>query len=553
MTDLEFLKDLVIIFAVALVVVAALRRIGVPTIAGFILSGVLVGPNALGFVGDLHQVELLAEIGIVLLLFGIGLELSLDRLKRLWKAVVIGGATQVVLTLGITAGIGIWLGLTAGAAIFVGCIIAVSSTAIVLRGLSGRGELEAPHGKLSLAILVFQDLCVVPMILAIPFLTGTGGSSTEVTIAALLAVGVLIGVLLLARVAVPRLLDFVARTRQRDLFVLTVFVICFGTAWMVSGAGISLALGAFLAGLVVASSEFRDQVLADVIPLREVLASVFFVSVGMLLDMKDIVEHVAPILGLLLVILVGKFLIIFFTAALMRLSLRACVLTGAALCQVGEFSFVLHKAIQGTGLIPETITHNLLVAVILSMLITPVAIALGPNLAVGVAKASWLERLLRVRTAEQCVPEKLRHHVIIAGYGITGRQLGEALKRAGRDYVVADLNAEVVQAESGRGEPLYYGDVTSPEVLKSLGLHRAERLVLAINDSRATERAIRIARHVAPDIPILARTQYTSDEHLLMRAGATEVISAETEAASKVVAAVTRTDKMNDLHPRPAG
>jgi CPA2 family monovalent cation:H+ antiporter-2 len=297
-------------------------------------------------------------------------------------------------------------------------------------------------------------------------------------------------------------------------------------------------LGAFLAGLVVASSEFRHQALADLIPLREVLASVFFVSIGMLLDIQDIAVHVAPIAGLLMAILVGKFIIIVFTAALMRLSLRASIITGAALCQVGEFSFVLFKAASGTGLVGETLSNNILVAVILSMLVTPIAIALGPHLAAGVAKVSWLERLLRIRVAEQGAPQRMRDHVIIAGYGVTGLKLAEELKQRGREYVVVDLNAESVRAASSRGEPLYYGDVTSPEVLESLGIHRAETLVLAINDPRATVRAIRIARHVEPNIRIVARTHYVADEQLLRSAGATEIICAEAEAAKEVVTTV---------------
>ena len=540
MAGFEFLRDLVVIFGVALIFVAALRRIGVPSIAGFIMAGALTGPSALRLVDDAHQVEVLAETGVVLLLFGIGLELSLERLKRLWRAVVIGGAAQVGLTLGATAVAGVGFGLSLPTAIFVGCITSVSSTAIVLRGLSVRGELEAPHGKLSLAILVFQDLCVVPMILAVPLLAGTAPTATKPLFTVILAVGLLTGILLLARLIVPWLLELVARTRQRDLFVLAVFVVCFGTAWAVSQAGVSLALGAFLAGLVVAGSEYRHQALADLIPLREVLASVFFVSIGMLLNVSDVARHVAPIMGLLAAILIGKFIIVALTAAFMRLSLRASVLTGAALCQVGEFSFVLYRSAEGTALLSDSLASNLLVAIILSMLITPVAIAIGPRLAIGAAKVSWLERLLRIRSAEQGVPEQLRDHTIIAGYGITGRQLAEALRQRGRGYVITDLNAEVVREASGRGEPVFYGDVTSPEVLESLGARRARELVLAINDPGATIRAIKIARQLVPNLWILARIQYASDEPLLRDAGASEVISAETEAAAKVVAVTTQ-------------
>lgn len=538
MSNFEFLQDLVVIFGVALVVVAALRRIGVPSIAGFIIAGVIAGPSVLRLVDDVHQVEVLAEVGVVLLLFGIGLELSLDRLKRLWKAVLAGGAAQVGLTIGLTMVVSLGFGLPLPTAIFVGCIVAVSSTAIVLRGLSVRGELEAPHGKLSLAILVFQDLCVVPMILVIPLLSGNGGSGTDALAAIGIAVGLLAGILILARLIVPRVLAMIARTRQRDLFVLAVFVVCFGIAWAVSGAGISLALGAFLAGLVVAGSEYRHQALADLIPLREVFASLFFVSIGMLLDVRNVITHLAPILGMLAAIMVGKFIIVAATAAFMRLSLRASVMTGAALCQVGEFSFVLFRSAHGTGLLNDALAQNLLVAIILSMLITPVAIALGPRLATGAARVSWLEKLLRIRTVEQGVPQQIQNHTIIAGYGITGQQLAAELQKRNIPYVVADLNAEVVRSSSAHGWPVFYGDVTSPEILHSLGLEKARALVLAVNDPGATMRAIKIARTIAPDLWILARTQYAMDERLMSEAGASVVISAEAEAANRVMEVV---------------
>jgi len=237
MHEVALLKDLVIVLGAAVIVVAVLRRVGIPSVAGFILTGVLAGPTALGLVDDTHQVEALAEIGVVLLLFGIGLELSLERLRRLWKVIVLGGGLQVVVTIGCAAAAATWFGMSSGAALFLGCVVAVSSTAIVLKGLSRRGEIDAPHGRLAVGILVFQDLCVVPMILAVPFLAGQGGSTEEVLYTIGTALAILAGVLLAARVLVPRILAFVARTRERDLFILTVFLVCFGTAWAVSLAG----------------------------------------------------------------------------------------------------------------------------------------------------------------------------------------------------------------------------------------------------------------------------------------------------------------------------
>ena len=431
MPEIDYLKELVIVLGAAVVVVAVLRRLGVPSIAGFILAGVLAGPSALGLVGDTHQVEVLAEIGVVLLLFGIGLELSLDRLRRIWKAVLLGGGIQVALTLACTAILASWFGLTGGSAVFLGCVVAVSSTAVVLRGLSTRGELEAPHGRLAVGILVFQDLCVIPMILMVPFLAGGGGGAQEIVITISTAVLILVGALLAASRLVPRLLAFVARTRERELFILTVFLVCFGTAWALSLAGISLALGAFLAGLVVAGSEFRHQAMSDLIPAREILASLFFVSVGMLLDVSHVFENLMPTVGLLGAILVGKFAIILGTALVLRLPLRVGILSAATLCQVGEFSFVLLKAASGTELLGATLSHNLLVAIILSMLLTPVAIAFGPHLASGAARVPWLNRLLGAEPPGIDAQEPHRDHVIVAGYGLTGREVCRAVRKRG--------------------------------------------------------------------------------------------------------------------------
>ena len=336
MPEIGYLKDLVIVLASAAVVVAILRRVGVPFIAGFILAGTLVGPMGLRLVDDTRQVEVLSEIGVVLLLFGIGLEISLERFRRLWKAVLLGGGIQVGVTIVCTVLLASGFGLTPRDAVFLGCVIAVSSTAIVLRGLSARGELEAPHGRLAVGILVFQDLCVVPMILAVPFLAGRGGSTQEIVITIVTAAAILTGVLVGARHLVPRLLAFVAQTRERELFILTVFLVCFGTAWILSLAGIPLALGAFLAGMVVAGSEFRHQAMSDLIPAREVLSSFFFVSVGMLLDVSDVFENLIPTVGLLGAILMGKFTIILGTALLLRLPLRVGILSAATAMPSGR-------------------------------------------------------------------------------------------------------------------------------------------------------------------------------------------------------------------------
>ena len=535
MPEIEYLWDLVIVLGSAVVVATVLRRVGVPSIAGFILAGALVGPTALRIVDDTHQVEVLAEIGVVLLLFGIGLELSLRHLRRLWKAILLGGSIQVAATVACTAALAVWYGLETGPAVFLGCVVAVSSTAVVLRGLSARGELDSPHGRLAVGILVFQDLCVVPMLLAVPILAGQESSTREIAVAAIIGLAILAGVLFAASRVVPYLLAFVAKTRERELFVLTVFLGCFGIAWGLSLAGISLALGAFLAGLIVAGSEFRHQAMSDLIPVREVFASVFFVSVGMLLDVSDVIEHFAPTLGLLGLILVGKFAIMLVMGLVLRLPLRVAILSAATLCQIGEFSFVLLNAASGTGLLGAELSHNLLVAIILSMLLTPIVIAFGPHLALGADRVPWLNRILGAEPPGFDAHEPHSDHIIVAGYGRAGREVCRAARDAGFACIAVDVNVDNVRAAKAAGDLAVYGDITQREVLEELGCRNARLVVVTINDTRATELAVRTIRRTAPDTLIIARALYDIDEDSLRAAGATRVITAEATTSAVIV------------------
>jgi len=541
--ELPLLRDLVVIFVVSVLVVATLRRVGIPSIVGFIVAGVAIGPRALGLIDDVHEVEMLAEIGVALLLFGIGLELPLSRLRRLWRPILIGGALQVGVTAATTAAVTSRFGVPTHSAIFLGLVVAVSSTAIVLRGLEARGEIDAPHGRLTLGILIFQDLSVIPMVLAVPLLA-TGAASTSsmasAGVAALGAVLALAAVVVAAWLLVPRALHMVASTRQRDLFVLTVFLVSLGTAWLASLAGVSLALGAFLGGLVVAGSEYRHQALAELVPFREVFTSIFFVSVGMLLDPQVVQQSWHSVLGLVIVISVGKFLIVFVTTALMGLPMRVRLLAASSLAQIGEFSFVLIRMADGTELLSSEAADLLMPAIILSMLITPLTLALGPQLAAGAIRASPLSQLLGVRNAGaiESTNQVRSEHVIIAGFGLAGQELARSLRAFGQEYIIVDLNPENVRAAVLAGEPAYFGDVTSPDVLEHVGAAAAREIVIVVNDPGAAERAVKAARRAAPGAHILVRTQYVGDVEALLAAGASDVVPAELEVAAEVTARV---------------
>ena len=533
---MALLGDLVIIFAIALVVVPLLHRLKIPSIAGFITAGILVGPGVLGLVQSTHDVELLAEVGVVLLLFGIGMELSLERLRRLWKPVLIGGVLQMALTLGLATIAAKLLGVPWRPAVFIGCLIAVSSTAIVLRGLESRGEIDAPHGRMTLGILVFQDLSVVPMMLAIPLLAGDGVEPSVLVLTSLKAAAVLVGVVVLARLVVPRGLHLIARTQQRDLFIVGVFLVCVGTAYLVSLAGISLALGAFLAGLVVADSEYRHQALAELIPFREVLASLFFVSVGMLLEPAALFRDAPVVLGLVAAVLVGKFAVVVLVGQIMRLPLRVSILAGAALAQVGEFSFVLSREASGAGLLTGELMRWLPAVSILTMLLAPLGLALGPHIAAGAGRVRSLTRLMGVKSAAEAAEgeEHWRDHVIVAGYGVIGAKLVDALRKAGSSYILVDLNPQNIREASAAGHPAVFGDVTSPEVLEHLSLETARDLVLVINDPRAVERAVGTARRLQPHLRIFARTRYVADVDTLKKAGADFVVAEEVVAGREL-------------------
>jgi len=547
MNELSYLRDLVIILGFGVIIVTVFHKLKLPAIAGFILSGVLVGPQGFGFINNVQQVEVLAEFGVALLLFGIGLELSLEKLRRLWKLIAAGGALQVGLSVLAVFAISKIFDVPGNSAVFIGFLLALSSTTIVMRGLQQRGEIDAPHGRLILGILVFQDFSVVPMMLAIPILVGTDVLADVYLFTILQAIGIVVAVLFAALLIVPRILNLIAKTRQRQLFILSVFLICIGTAWLITSSGASLAIGAFLAGLVVAGSEYRHQALADLISFREVFASIFFVSIGMLLVPSIIVENMFLVLAILIAVMVGKAVIVFVVAKVLRMPLRVCMMTAVALAQIGEFSFVLLFSVQGSGLIDKTLESNLISVAILSMFVTPFAMSFSPRLAAGLGKLPRLRRLLEVEMAEDATGSvrEMRDHVIVGGYGFAGRELSKALKDYDIPHVIVDINIENVSKASQEGVYAFFGDVTNQDVLVKLGAEYAGELVLLVNDSGAAEHAVRVARKLAPSLHIVVRTHYLLDIEPILAAGADDVVPSEREAAVEVTSLVLNRHKVD--------
>jgi CPA2 family monovalent cation:H+ antiporter-2 len=535
------LRDLVVILAAAVAVVLVFRRIQLPAIAGFIVAGAALGPAGFGWVRDVAEIRHLAEIGVVLLLFTVGLEFPLGELRRLGKVLTVGGGLQVGLTTAATAaGAAAW-GAGTSKALFIGFLVALSSTAIVLKGLTERDEVDAPHGRLIIGMLLFQDLCVVPMILLVPALAGQGAGAAPVARVLVAAVAVVAVALTLARWVVPRALHVVAASRGRDLFVLAVVLVGAAITWMTSVAGFSLALGAFLAGMVLADSEYGHQALSDSLALRDLFTSLFFVSIGMLLDFRTGFDQPGAVAGVVVAVLFGKAAIAAFAGWVLRVPIRIALLAGFGVAQIGEFSFVLGRQGADLGLLTAGELRVFFAASVITMVIAPLALRFGPGLAAGASRMKGIGRIDSPAAGEITVPAgQAGPQVVILGYGVGGEMLAEVLREAGVPFVALDLNAERVRRARREGTPLYYGDVTSHGILKRAGVANASQVVVVLNDPRATVQAVRAAREVGPTAVIIARARYVGETHALLAAGADEVVAQELEASFTIIERVTR-------------
>lgn len=529
--EIPILRDLLVVVALAVAILTASHRIRLPGIVGLLIAGVTIGPHGLGMMSTTHEVEVMAEIGVVLLLFTIGIEFSLTRLFRIRRLVLLGGSLQVGASIGATWLIGIALGLPTTTAVFVGFMVAMSSTAIVLQTLQERGEIEAPHGRAALGLLIFQDVAIVPLMLLAPLLAGTGGALGEsLALLAAKLVGVVVLVFLGSRYLVPWILERVAEVRSRELFVLCGVAICLAVAWLTSSLGLSLGLGAFLAGLIISESNYSHQTLGGILPFRDVFTSLFFVSIGMLLDLGFVVEHPVNVILAFIGLIVLKFLVVGAVMLIVGYPKRAAVLTAIAICQAGEFSFLLAGAGIDNGLIDQSLYQTFLAASILSMIAAPFLIRVGPSL---------LERLLPRPAAEPAdddATEQLSGHIVIIGFGFGGHSVARAARRNGIRYLIIDTNPTTVRSERAAGEPIEFGDAAYPSVLQHVGAETAASFVVVVNDPIATRVIVQNIRDLNRDAPLIVRTRFMTEVEYLLRLGATHVIPEEFETSVEVSA-----------------
>ena len=529
--------ELLVVLVAAALGAAVFERLRLPAVAGFLAIGAVVGPGGLALVRDPERVRTLADFGVALLLFEIGLELPLEELRRTWRTALLAGLLQVAATVASVTWLGAALGLRTESALVLGMLVSLSSTALVMRVLAQRGEVDAPHGRLSLGILLFQDLCIVPYLLAVPLLSGeVPAGFAPMALAVGRAAAALALLFAVARFVLPWLLERVVRLRAPDLFSLFAFLLAVGSAVLAEWLGLGLAVGAFVAGLVVSASPYAQQLFAEVIPLRGVLLGIFFTAVGMLLDPARAAGALAGI-GLYVagVVVLKAAVVVAILALVLRAGLRAAVQTGLALAQTGEFSFVLAAAATRAGLLEAELGQIFVTGSIVTLSATPFLIRGSARIA-GVVQGG-AERLGTRHRSDHDVPAD---HVVVVGFGFAGRALAKVLKAQSIAYRVVDANPQRVEHWRGRNEPVLFGDATRPAILARLGVPRARLVSIAISDPVATRSVVQLARALAPHVPILVRARYMQEVDDLLARGASHVVAEELESSLDLLSQVLR-------------
>ncbi|HBO84633.1 MAG: hypothetical protein A2073_01400 [Deltaproteobacteria bacterium GWC2_42_11] len=538
MENIPLLREIVILLLASIVINIVFYRLGVPAIVGFLVTGVLIGPSGLGLVTDAQSIELLAQIGLVLLLFTIGLELSMSDVIKIGREALGMGGLQVLLTFGLTAAISYFGGATLPVAILIGFVIAQSSTAIILKVLMDRGEMNSPYGRSAMSIVMVQDLSVIPMVI---ILQGFGSVPvvTPLAIAKTLLIAFFSVMLVLGMsyILVPRLIHQVVKIRSREIFILTILFICLGIAWFTSKLGLSFALGAFIAGIVISESDYSHQIVAEILPFKDAFTSLFFISIGMLLEFNYFLTNIYKIIPLSIGIIIFKTLIIVSIGQMLKYPLRLAIIVGIGISSIGEFSFLLMKTGEGYGLLSRDLYQTLLAASILTMATVPFIFQKSQNIAMSLA------HIFRIRDSKVSELSRRTHlldHVIIVGYGLNGQNLARVLKETGIHYLIMDMDITRIRHAKKEGHRVIFGDASHPDVLKKVGIENARMIVVAVSDPVATRRAIKISRDINPSVHILVRTRYTEEVGELYKLGANQVIPEEFETSVEIFARVLK-------------
>ena len=535
------LQDIIILLSFSVVVVLILQRFKIPSILGFLITGLLIGPYGFGLIAAVDEIEIIAEIGVILLLFVIGMELSLKQLVTMRKTVFIGGFIQVGVSVLLITLIYHYFDFSWAESVFIGFLFSLSSTAIVLKILQDRNEISEPHGRNVLGILIFQDIIVVPMMLATPIIAGENSNVSEELIS--LLIKSVLGIIFTyasARFIVPWILLRVVRTKNKELFLLTTISICFAVTFLTSKAGLSLALGAFLAGLIISESEYSHQATGTIIPFKVLFTSIFFISIGMMLDLEFFINNAIIILSLAVFVFIGKALIASMAVAILKYPPRTVILTGLALFQIGEFSFILSKVGISNGLMSSETYQYFLSVSIVTMFLTPFVIQYADKVAT---------RLLLLFGKPQIITEdelgadnrdlsKLKNHLIIIGYGVNGTNLARVADHANIPYVIIESEIDIVRREKQNGKPIIFGDASEEHTLNLVCLKNARIVVIAISDSITTKKIISCIRVISHSVHIIIRTQYMERIDEYIELGADEVVSEKFETSIEIFSRV---------------
>lgn len=532
---IHLIEDLAVLLLVSLPINLLFHKIKLPSVIGYLIAGVLIGPYGWQLIGDVESVKHLAEIGVILLLFVIGLEFSLTRLLKDLVSILGVGGLQLTLTAGVVGWIFHLFGFAQNQSIAIGLIVALSSTAIVLKMITDLAEIDTLHGKLCIGTLLFQDICVVPIMLLMPLLAQAGAiSSLDFSLAMLESIAAVVAIFFLSKLIIPRTLAWIAHIGNKEHLTLSVIFIILITGWISHKMGLTLAMGALIAGMIISDSEYNHQIILDILPLRDYFSSIFFISVGMLLQVQIFFDSVLLLQGLTVAVILIKMFLAFLSCLLVRTPLRISLIVGMRLAQVGEFSLILAAIGLEKGLFTNEQYQHLLIVSLLSMLVAPLLTQVSSKFSI------WVFSRMKAEEPEKEEEEPFSDHVIIAGYGLGGRTLAKVLQEAQIPFMVLELSGEKVKRALTEGLNTHYGDCTQEKTLLRAGVKQARMIVYAISDQVSTERAVRLTRKLSPDIKIMVRTRLTSQVEELKAAGADEVIPEEFETSIEIFCRVLR-------------